>query len=367
MSDLELAGDNRPAAYWELDGEIVDVWGAQDPDAIMVIRASALGHCVWELAAHLQGHEPLPYPDVILRAFQEGRDAEPAILGRLFGPEMKWSRVDGAAQAVGELKVGPGRVIRFHPDDVGVSSHEPDTPHLIEAKFLASQSFDDFHKHGAGSKTVARYGYDWQLSAMMLGLKLPAVWLIGEKVRHAQAAGAEAPVEVGNLAMRYVTKPPRSLAEIMRRAKEVYDLATGDDLASSDRPCDRPDQWPCLYRHLRPEPEGGEENHLPEIPEDLRGEAERLLSGYVRFRDLETKAKGDKEKLRDALKALLGDTAGTTGTHTYRLIPSTKKVTDKEGFEAVLKKHEINPLDYISEEPGTPSIEVKVVKKAGRS
>jgi len=360
MTDLELAGDNRPPAYWELDGEIVP---SRTPGAIMVIRASALGHCIWELAACLQDYTPLPYPDTILRAFKEGHDAEPLILERLLGPEMKWTRVEGAAQAVGELRVGPNRIIRFHPDDVAASSHEPTIPRLVEVKFLHPQTFEAIHKQGIMSPAATRYGYDWQLSSMMLGLRLPAVFVVGEKVRKATKAGAEpAPPTVGNLAMKYVETPPHSLGEIVRRVKEVYDVAVGDDLAESDRPCDRPDQWPCLFRHLRPEPEGGEENNLPDIPPDLYAEAERLLAGYVKFRALEAQAKKDKELLRDAVKGLLGDTAGKAGRLRYRLIPTTKKALNRAAVDEVLAEHEINLDDYVVEEPGTPRVDITEVK-----
>lgn len=361
-TDLVLVGDNRPPAYWELDGEIVPLG---TPGAIMVIRASALGHCIWELAACLQGHTPLEYPDTILRAFKEGHEAEPLILERLLGPEMKWARVEGAAQAEGELRVGPGRIIRFHPDDVAASSHEPTVARLIEVKFLHQRTFEEIHKHGIMSPASTRYGYDWQLSSMMLGLKLPAVFVVGEKQRKATKAGAEpAPSTVGNLSMKYVDTPPHSLGEIVRRVKEVYDVAMGDDLAESDRPCDRPDQWPCLFRHLRPEPEGGEENALPEIPDDLHAEATRLLAGYVKFRDLESRAKKDKEAVRDAVKELLGNTAGKAGRFRYRLIPTTKKSLDRDAVSAVLAERDIDLDDYVIEEPGTPRVDISEVKES---
>jgi len=296
----EHGGDGRPSAYWELpDGTITDVWGAGDDDARMVVRASALGHCLWELAAHLQGHAPQPYPEAILKAFKAGHDAEPQVLNRLY-TTLGWKLSPDhpvAAQKAGELRVGGNRIVRFHPDDVAIppkTNNIPPGPRLVEVKALSDDNWERARAKGVGSLP---YGYDWQLAAMMLALKLPAAWVLLNK-------------ETGNLAFKFVETPPRKLAEIVTRVKQVHEIAIGEDLATSGRPCDRPDQWPCLYRHLRPEPEG---EVIPEIPDAQLDEFTILSNRYLTSARHEKSYREQKDQARLALLELAAKAGLDTG------------------------------------------------------
>lgn len=244
-----------PAAYWEDDGRL------------LVVRASALGHCIWELAALLQGHDPQDYPEAILEAFRQGHELEPVIIHKMiqagwkpFDPETGEVGIRSAAQRVGELKVGgllPKRIVRFHPDEVMVGPRDKTKAWLVEAKALSNDNWERARTKGVESLP---YHYDWQLSAMMHSLKLPAVWALYNK-------------DTENLALKYAEEPPIGLAAIVKRVKEVYDVATGPDLVQSGRPCDDPKQWPCLFSHLRPQPE---ESQLPFVPEHLAEEFKEL-------------------------------------------------------------------------------------------
>ncbi len=278
MSDaIEHPGDNRPAAYWELDGNIVQpdaVYGPGEFPGLMVVRASALGRCQWELAAMLQGHTPEPVPPAIQLAFDAGHIIEPYVLERLYGPDLRWERDEGAAQAQGELVVGKGRVVRFHPDDVA-TSHLDGVKRIVEVKALSSANWQQARVKGPHS---LGYGYDWQLSAQMIALRLPAVYVLLEKPDGFNPTAFDPDVlRKANLAMVYVDTPPHSRVEIVKRVAEIYEVAMGEDLATSGRPCDRPEQWPCAFRHLRPEPEG---DTLPTVPDSQVDEFKVLVTRY---------------------------------------------------------------------------------------
>lgn len=352
-TEHEHPGDNRPAAYWEADGEVVIGPPMDDPSTyLMVVRASALGKCLWELAAMLQGHEPEPVPPAIMRAFTAGHVCEPYVLERLYGPDFKWVRDEGAAQAQGELAVGSGRVVRFHPDDVAVS-HRDGVRRIVEVKALSRSNFERARSHGPHA---LGYGYDWQLSAQMHALKLPAVYLLLEKPDGFDPDNFDPDVlRKANLAMHFVDTPPHSRAEIVKRVKEIYDVAVGDDLMTSGRPCDNPAQWPCAFRHLRPEPEG---DAIPDVPDTQADEFKVLVTRYMGAAKLEKNYKEQKEQARVALLDLAAEaglapsdpepgspTNGGMRSEHYRvrINRSVGKKIDKAAMKAdgVLDKYEV--------------------------
>lgn len=349
MTATEHPGDNRPSAYWELDGEIVGI--DLSPDATMVVRASALGKCLWELAAMLQGHKPESPPPVIQRAFDAGHVIEPYVLERIYGPDLKWVRDDDAAQVQGELVAGGGRVVRFHPDDVA-TSHRDGIRRIIEVKALSSDNFERARTHGLHS---LNYGYDWQLSAQMYALRLPAVYIFLEKPDGFDPENFDPDdIRKANIAMQYVDAAPRSLGEIVRRVKEIHDVATGEDLSTSGRPCDNPKQWPCAFRHLRPEPEGDE---LPDVPDSQADEFKLLVTRYMGAARLEKNYAEQKAQARAALLDLASEAGLDRGMRSQhyrvRISTSTRRKFDRAAATA-------DGIDLSAYETESTSTTVKV-------
>ncbi len=354
MSDaIEHPGDNRPAAYWELDGNIVDgpSYNA-DSESIMVVRASALGRCQWELAAMLQGHTPEPVPPAIQLAFDAGHIIEPYVLERLYGPDLRWERDEGAAQAQGELVVGKGRVVRFHPDDVA-TSHLDGVKRIVEVKALSSANWQQARVKGPHS---LGYGYDWQLSAQMIALRLPAVYVLLEKPDGFNPTAFDPDVlRKANLAMVYVDTPPHSRVEIVKRVAEIYEVAMGEDLATSGRPCDRPEQWPCAFRHLRPEPEG---DTLPTVPDSQVDEFKVLVTRYQGAARLIKTQTEVRDQARAALLELADEAGLERGMrnehYRVRIARSTPRTIDKAAMKAdgVLDKYQVdgNPRTTVTVE-----------------
>jgi hypothetical protein len=250
----------------------------------MVVRASAIGGCMWELVAHAQQKDAQPYPQFLLNAFARGTELEPIVLGRL--EKLGWTFDGDFTQTEGQLGVGPNRVVRFHPDSVGSS---PNFHHrrLVEVKSAAHSQFRKAQLHGVESLFPE---YAWQLSVMMHGLRLPAVWVVVDK-------------DNDELHFQYVDKPLIPLGEIVKRVKEVYDGAVGEDIVLAEKPCEQPDQFPCRFIHLRPETEREERAAVAVDPADLEA-FEQAAWEYDDARAQEAHLKKVKEECRNRLIAL---------------------------------------------------------------
>lgn len=275
-------GDNRPAAYKEGD--------------LIVLRASSFGSaCIRDLVLHLLGeHDPLPTPPDLQVRFDAGHAAEPHILNRLH--VLGWRPVEGAAQKEGELHVLPGVVIRFHPDGVMTApmfANTDDFTRLVECKALAPSSYAQARTKGTGSL----FSYDWQLSVMMHALKLPATWV-------ALCKNMENPDDYqGELHLEHVTTPPKSMGQIVMRARKIvraYEEAReGGELPE----CEDPSIYPCPFLMLRPEKEKDEGVRLEGDEADL---VDKLGKAYIAARDQEKAAKEAKERARGELLDLAG-------------------------------------------------------------
>jgi len=282
-SDLTVVSDNRPAAYLD--------------DDRIILRASSFGSaCIRDLVLHLLGeHEPLPVPADLQARFDAGTAAEPHILARV--RELGWES-KGLAQAEGELKVLPGVYVRFHPDEVMSVPTTSDT-RLVECKALAESTFEQARTRGTGSLP---FGYDWQLSVMMHALKLPAVWVGLKK-------NPDDPEDwSGELHLEFVDKPPRSLGEIVKRAKAVRDAylhaADGGEVPECEG-----DRYPCPFLYLRPE----KEETIEESAGDEADEIDTWGARYEKAREVEAAAKKEKEEARDRLKEIAGARLGVRG------------------------------------------------------
>lgn len=267
---------------------------------LLVVRGSALGTCLWELVAIGQGLEPQPYPARIQRAFREGRDGEAAILARLV--DMGWVLDPSWAQRIVELSCGTGRVVRLHPDAAGCPATQPTTPHVVEVKRLHNSTWQSFRRHGV--KGIG-HGYDWQFSVEMAGTKMPLA-IVAENKGETPDENGKRPecADQGQIHIEFVTEPPHTRAAVVRRVREIAEVAEGEDITYTGRPCDNPKQWPCRFNHLRPTPE---KDHGFAVDPAEMDEYERYCRAYDRAKMLEGKAKGMKDNAKVELLRLAGD------------------------------------------------------------
>jgi len=283
--------DERPSAYYEP----TDAGGRR-----LVIRGHALGTCAWELIATLQGFEPQPWPERILRAFKEGEVAEPLILQRLV--DIGWVLDDSWTQRTLELSCGTGRIVRLHPDGAGCPATQPTTPHAIEAKALHNSTWQSFRRHGVRG---IGHGYDWQFSAEMAAARMPLAVVALNKGETPDENGKRPEcADEGQLHFEFLNDPPHSRADILKRVRMIAEAADGDNVVQSGRPCDNPQQWPCRFYHLRPEPEKDQGYAVDPAEAD---EYERYCRAYDTAKRLENRAKTMKEGARDALLKLAGN------------------------------------------------------------
>lgn len=281
-------GDDRPPAYWEGD--------------TLIIRCSAFGGCIWELIASAQEYPPGSFPQVLVKAFQEGKEAEPLVLREL---EQNGFALEGL-QEEEHLRVAPNALIRFHPDAKG-SSPFYDGQHVIEVKAFGKDLFERAQRHGVQS-TIPEYS--WQLSIMMIRYNLPGLWVV-----HNKAYGEP---RFEDLLIQRIPEPLIPRHAILTRAATIMEGIEDDVL---DRPCDDPKHWPCRYLHLRPEPEGNGVDtvlDMSALPDDVQAEYDRLAKEYAYLKGQEDEIKKRRDDKKKELLALAGN---------FRRIKSDKFVT----------------------------------------
>lgn len=295
-------GDDRPAVYWEDDN--------------LIIRASGIGNpCLWELVAIGQQLIALPYPAILKRAFAEGTLLEPVIIKRLehdFGVEFE------SHQTEDELWLSDDCAIRYHPDGIGTihvdtwekNNIRPTVTHIrsgrikcvIEAKALTNSLYQ---QAVSGSTGDVIDEYNWQLSAMMWDTGLPGLWAVYNKGLPPDDNGNRPHCDdQGKIHLEYVEEPPVSLEELKLKASLIRQGVEGEGLLESDRECDEPDHWPCLYLHLRPVGEAKSTSVL--IPDDP-DEVNDLVRTFITFKGQYDESEARYKAARDALVEIAGD------------------------------------------------------------
>lgn len=287
-------GDNRPPVYFEtING--VDV---------LIIRASAVGHpCLWELIAAGQGHEMQRIPAVLQRAFDEGNELEPRILDACENKGVSFV----SKQAEGHLWLSENVAIRYHPDGVGVYEGEW---YVVEGKALSNELWQKA-VHGSVGDVIDEY--NWQLSSMMIGEQLPGMWAIVNKGNppDRETGKREPHPDEGKMHYEIKKSPPVSLTEIQLKVSLILEGVNGEDVTTSDRPCDTPDHWPCRYLHLRPQGEGNTVRAV--LTPDNVEEVDHLIVEYLSFKGQADEAKLRADAARDKLIELAGGTDGKYG------------------------------------------------------
>lgn len=300
-------GDDRPAVYWENDN--------------LIIRASGIGHpCLWELIATGQSLIRLPYPTLLLRAFAEGNLLEPVIIKRM---EREYLFHFLSHQTEAELWLSDDVAIRYHPDGIAnISSgfwnlareqrmlkandldrtERPERTVVVECKALTNSLWQQGYKGSTGDTLNE---YNWQLSTMMHDTGLPGLWAVYNKGLPPDENGNREPCEdQGKIYFEYVTEPPVSLEEIQLKASLIRDGVEGPLLLDTERPCDSPDHWPCLYLHLRPTDDKDERVVL--IPDDP-DEVNELARRFITFKGQYDEAGRIYKEARDELVRIAGD------------------------------------------------------------
>jgi len=244
---------------------------------------------------------------------------EPTIIKRM---EREYGVLFLEHQTEGELWLSDDCAVRYHPDGVGNllsdfwtnarrqgmlkyegdPSERPDRTVVIECKALTN-SLWQIGFNGSTGDTLDEY--NWQLASMMLDRGLPGLWAVYNKGLPPDADGNREPCEdAGKIYFEYVKTPPVSLEEIQLKASLIRDGVEGDMLLETERPCDSPEHWPCLYLHLRPTSDKDERSILiPDNPDEVNELATRFLT----FKGQHEEAERLYKQARDELVRIAGD------------------------------------------------------------
>jgi len=286
--------DHRPDVYFS------------EPRGKWIFRASSLSRCIQSLTAAGLGHERMPPPDFLQRAWDEGTHGEAKVLD-LFrrGGSDNWhpespvlvedkanatlmfkslSPTDPASyhyngtnypyvrhdllqsdqidadvdpQYVMEMPVGDKALIRGHLDDIvecyqgpiGTAAEWNGRRYVNEAKLFGVDFFKAWVRKGMADPKFN--GYAWQLSLYMHGTGLPGWFTVGEKVRWKEddVRGINVPedrrYDLNRVHVTYFPTPPIPLATIKIRVLKVMALLEKGELPNCDMV-----QYPCDYYHL---------------------------------------------------------------------------------------------------------------------
>lgn len=317
-----------------------------------VVRASSITRCQQSLIAAAVGMEPLPPPETLQRAFDEGSAGEDEVL-RMFC-EGGWHGKSRATRAEGDawklldptelgsyhqggvsyphvkldlldddqftmqIPVGKGAVIRGHLDGIaqriavgaGGEVLEMGERAVVEAKLLGP---DLFAKVTRGGLIKGFGAYAWQVSLYMAATGLPGWFVAGEKKRWKE--GDERCRDVDehlryDIASVYVERfetPPIALGRIKARVVKLVKAAEAVEAGGGMPACDV-NQYPCEYVYLH----DGTEVEIADKPEpvvvedaELAQQVADLAAEYHAASASERDAKKTKDACKEGLKALL--------------------------------------------------------------
>ena len=289
--------DHRPDVYFS---EARGKW---------IFRASSLSRCIQSLVAAGLGHERMPPPEFMQKAWAEGSHGEAEVL-RLFRDgsngwhpkspmlsteptatglrfkhldpldaksyhqdgtnypfvtleNLQSDQVDDEPQFVLEMPVGDKALIRGHLDEIvqcvqgpiGTGASWLGKRFPVEAKLFGVDYFKKMLNKGLLDPGFTNYA--WQLSLYMHGTGLPGFFVVGEKKRWTDEqvegwvdAWGELPPEharydLDSVHVTLFDTPPIPLAPIKVKVLKVLGLIERGEMP----PCDQV-QYPCDYYHL---------------------------------------------------------------------------------------------------------------------
>lgn len=260
------------------DAGIVN-WDAER--GLWVYRASALGGCETAMAAARAGMTAEAYPESFQKKFAEGHRNEALILEKFLEAQPAFENVPLTAYTPGEkdllsfgpvvgdqvrceVPVGDKAIIRGHAD--GIVHHGPHSFFVFEGKAFAKSLWKEWEDSDGDVLTLGDglwEKYRWQLSTMMLGFGLPAVFVVGEK----DEAGV-----VGQVKYRWIDMPFATLGQLKARVARVENSAArGENLS-----CARKD-YPCPFFYIH-------EQAADDVARIVDVELEELLASRAEFK-----------------------------------------------------------------------------------
>lgn len=319
--------DHRPDVYFS------------DARGKWIFRASSLSRCIQSLTAAGLGHERMPPPDFMQRAWDEGSHGEAKVLSLFNNGGEGWhpdspifNRDDNTAltlrfrslsptdpasyhyngtsfphvrhdllqsdqieadtdpQYVMEIPVGDKALIRGHLDDIvecfqgpiGTGVEWIGRRYVNEAKLFGVDYFKAWLRKGMADPKFN--GYAWQLSLYMYGTGLPGWFTVGEKVRWAKGDAREKDTpetqryDLDRVHVTLFDTPPIPLSTIKVRVLKVMALLEKGELPQCDMV-----QYPCDYYHLcsdKKEITNAVVSDKP-VPVKVEGEVAEKLKLYV--------------------------------------------------------------------------------------
>lgn len=314
-----------------------------------VVRASSITRCQQSLIAAATGMEPLPPPETLQRAFDEGSAGEDEVL-RMFC-EQEWHGKSRATRAEGDawklldptelgsyhqggvsyphvrlelldddqftmqIPVGGSAVIRGHLDGIaqriavgaGGEVLEMGERAVVEAKLLGP---DLFAKVTRGGLLKGFDAYAWQVSLYMAATGLPGWFVAGEKKRWADDdprcdnVDEHLRYDIASVYVERFETPPVALGKIKARVVKLVKAAETGVLPACDV-----NQYPCeyVYLHDGTEVEIAAPKPEPQVIEDaeVAQQVADLAAQYHAASAAERVAKKTKDACKEGLKALL--------------------------------------------------------------
>lgn len=314
-----------------------------------VVRASSITRCQQSLIAAATGMEPLPPPETLQRAFDEGTAGEDQVL-RMFC-EQGWHGKSRATRAEGDawklldptelgsyhqggvsyphvrlelldddqftmqIPVGGSAVIRGHLDGIaqriavgaGGEVLEMGERAVVEAKLLGP---DLFAKVVRGGLLKGFDAYAWQVSLYMAATGLPGWFVAGEKKRWAEDHHLFDPTpehlryDIASVYVERFETPPVALGKIKARVVKLVKAAETGVLPACDV-----NQYPCeyVYLHDGTEVEIAAPKPEPQVIEDaeVAQQVADLAAQYHAAATMERDGKKQKADVKTALKNLL--------------------------------------------------------------
>jgi hypothetical protein len=290
--------DNRPIAYL-------------DPDGTAVYRVSAIGKPLRCLAAARQGYDPLPAPDYLIRAAEEGNRFEPIVINRL--RDLGWKI--GGTQGVVEIVVRdqPRVIVRGHMDAAHAIDPLDGTDRVLEVKSMSARVFDSW--------LVYRWErfptYAAQLTGYMTWARRPALYAVINRD------------DPDQFELLRFEEPPLAWDPIASKLLMSEHLAATEILPV----CSGGSEYTCPYDYLCDR----REIYFAELES---GDDELLLRTAEAYREvlrMEKEIEARKDELRDELATLLGgrEKASVAGWKVSRT-ESTRRYLDEKAIRLEL-------------------------------
>lgn len=214
-----------------------------------VYRASAAGNCIRALVAARLGFDPLPTPELLERAGNEGRLHEPAVIDYL--SKLGW-KIYGQQKEI-EIPL-PTAVIRGHIDGIGEfgfsdkvdflthngytltrDSNGLTNPVLVEVKTMSKSVFSRWESRFFEDEYFHRYAV--QTSLYMYATGYPMLMAVKRR-------------DDGLIKTYYYPEPPLKPGDVIRRILAAEKYAQAGDLPKCDK-----DDFFCSYKYLCDKPQ----------------------------------------------------------------------------------------------------------------